>query len=105
MSGKSLLKKIVETSQKAPFLHRPSLGRGGGSTEFEHELAEGRRHDGRKHYEEWIIKIKEHIVERREEGQPTENGHLCELQLVAFYRRVRNSVSNRRREEREPTLT
>ena len=108
MAGKSLLKKFVEISPKLPTPHRLYLGRGEISTEFEHELAEDRRHDCQKHSEQCIIKFEEHIVECRAEGQPTENGHLCELevpQLGVYYRRARKSVSNEWWEEREPSVT
>ena len=52
--GEFILHKVVEISPKAPFLHKRSrVGpRVRTSTDFERELAEDRRCDGRKHSKE-----------------------------------------------------
>ena len=107
MAGKSLLKKIVEVSPEVPTLHRTYLGRVERFTEFEHELTKVRRHDGRKHFKEWISKTGKQLAEHRAEGQPTENGHLSELEVpqLVFYRKVGKSVSDSRRNEWEPKIT
>ena len=103
MPGKPLLEKVVEIPPKVPTLRRPPLEKGGGSTKFEHELAEDGRQDGRKYSKEWIMTVEdERLTERRAESQPTENGHLCEFdvpQLSVSYQKVRKSVGYSQREE------